>query len=1085
MTTSQRQFPPETYTVGWICALPIELAAAKAMLDHVHESLAISADDSNAYIMGDMAGHNVVMACLPASQYGTSNAATVANNMHRSFPSIQFRLMVGIGGGVPGKVDIRLGDVVVSYQVLQYDLGKTVQDGKFQRTGTSVKSPQPLLTVVSKLQANHALKSSEIPKILSEMIEKHPMMTEYARRDTFQDQLFDSTYDHINSMDTCDPCSASRAIQRPLRLSTEPKIHYGVIASGNQVMKHGRTRDKLAQESGAICFEMEAAGLMDHFQCLVIRGICDYSDSHKNKEWQKYAAATAAAYVKELFSIIPPDITKRTPKDNAGKKCLYPYRYSLLIAIDRRKRLLRSLPFDYIDSRRSTVKTQHSNTCEWLLTHADYLDWSNQAKANEHHGFLWIKGKPGAGKSTIMNFAYGQASEDKSHTVISFFFNARGSDLEQSVIGMHRALLFQLLNAIPNLLKVFDSSKHEKELNILWKDLKQQKTHAPWSVEILRSLLRVAVEKLGERRLTCFIDALDECAEDEVEGMVEYFEGLGVSAVAKGTHFRICFSSRHYPHVDIQHGLKLVLELQQGHGNDIALYIQQKLKMGRNKTSNEIRRKMQTKAGGIFMWVVLVVGILNMEYKSGRIFAVRKRLDTIPTELSDLFKEILSRDQKNLEDLKLCIQWILFARRPLELEEYYFAVVSGLNHEELSEWIKDELSQDDMHRFLLSSSKGLAEVTNGTTQTVQFIHESVREFFLKNGLQELWPDLKGDFECFSHDQLKNCCYTYIQLNAWACIPPTTEGPLAPSNGVTYLHRKSPEKAPFLDYAIQHVLYHANAAASEISQEHFLSLFNLRAWINIDNLLQRSLAHTPDASLIYLLAEKNYERLIASAQRLDPRIMIPGERYGYPLFVALANGHRKAVDALLQETSVDLENRSSTYLPYGQDFASFGYQSPLQWAMKCGHVLFAERLISSTEFRGNLPSYEAIGWLFKASERGSTDIVKSMLAVEGIDVNARNLLGETPLSRAASYGRYTTVGLLLGAEGLQVNLPDYSNRMALIRAAEIGHYEIVELLLSAEGIWVNFQDDFGKTALTYAIEIGREDIADLLSMSRGH
>ncbi|KAF5574278.1 PFS domain-containing protein [Fusarium pseudoanthophilum] len=103
-----------SYTVGWICALPIELAAAQAMLDHIHDSLAISADDSNAYTLGDMVGHNVVMACLPVHHYGTVNAATVANNMHRSFPLINIRLMVGIGGGVPSRGDIRLGDVIVS-----------------------------------------------------------------------------------------------------------------------------------------------------------------------------------------------------------------------------------------------------------------------------------------------------------------------------------------------------------------------------------------------------------------------------------------------------------------------------------------------------------------------------------------------------------------------------------------------------------------------------------------------------------------------------------------------------------------------------------------------------------------------------------------------------------------------------------------------------------------------------------------------------------------------------------------------------------------------------------------------------------
>jgi nucleoside phosphorylase len=118
------------------------------------------------------------------------------------------------------------------------------------------------------------------------------------------DQLYRPTYDH-QSGETCDECDNSQVIERlPARTSSAPKIHYGNIASGNEVMKDGATRDRIAKEEGVICFEMEAAGLMDSFPCLVIRGICDYADSHKNKRWQPYAAATAAAFAKELLEVV-------------------------------------------------------------------------------------------------------------------------------------------------------------------------------------------------------------------------------------------------------------------------------------------------------------------------------------------------------------------------------------------------------------------------------------------------------------------------------------------------------------------------------------------------------------------------------------------------------------------------------------------------------------------------------------------------------------------------------------------------------------------------------------------------------------
>lgn len=302
------------YTVGWVCALPVEMAAAKAMLDEIHPDLPVSPSDRNTYVLGRLSAHNVVIACLASGVYGITSAAVVATQMLSTFKSIQFGLMVGIGGGVPMMPkgsDIRLGDVVVSTPtmdfpgVVQYDSGKAISDGVFQRTGVLNKPPQLLLTAISKLRAEKILEGSRIQGLLSEMAEKYPKMKpEFKYPGQEHDRLFDSAYEHHHSWEHCDACDTSRLKSRPPRAESSPLIHYGLIASGNQVIKHGGTRDRLAQEYGILCFEMEAAGLMDSFPCLVVRGICDYADSHKNKQWQGYAAATAAAYTKELLSMI-------------------------------------------------------------------------------------------------------------------------------------------------------------------------------------------------------------------------------------------------------------------------------------------------------------------------------------------------------------------------------------------------------------------------------------------------------------------------------------------------------------------------------------------------------------------------------------------------------------------------------------------------------------------------------------------------------------------------------------------------------------------------------------------------------------
>jgi nucleoside phosphorylase len=310
---TQRRLRIQDYTVGWVCALPIELAAGTEMLDEEHQDLPHDSSDSNIYTLGRIGEHNVILARPPAGRIGTNSAATVATQMRSKFPSLRFGLMVGIGGGVPSaESDVRLGDVVISQPsmehggVVQHDFGMTGPRG-FTRTGSLNAPPHVLLSALAKLRANHLRRKSNPSKYLS-AISHIPY---FAHSNAGPDILFEPTYNHIEGP-TCDQCSKDRLVERTPRGNQEIVVYYGTIASGNQVMKDGVTRDRLSAELGGIlCFEMEAAGLMNNFPCLVIRGICDYADSHKNKRWQPYAAATAAACAKELLSIVPTaEVTK-------------------------------------------------------------------------------------------------------------------------------------------------------------------------------------------------------------------------------------------------------------------------------------------------------------------------------------------------------------------------------------------------------------------------------------------------------------------------------------------------------------------------------------------------------------------------------------------------------------------------------------------------------------------------------------------------------------------------------------------------------------------------------------------------------
>jgi nucleoside phosphorylase len=153
----------EDYTIGWICALQEEYEAAGRMLDDEFDSPdTAEANDNNTYVFGRVDRHNVVVGCLPHGRYGTSSAASVANHMIRSFPNLRFALMVGIGGGAPTRErDIRLGDVVVSVPqgklggIVQYDFGKRLSDGRFERTDQLNAPPEVLLGALPDMQRRH------------------------------------------------------------------------------------------------------------------------------------------------------------------------------------------------------------------------------------------------------------------------------------------------------------------------------------------------------------------------------------------------------------------------------------------------------------------------------------------------------------------------------------------------------------------------------------------------------------------------------------------------------------------------------------------------------------------------------------------------------------------------------------------------------------------------------------------------------------------------------------------------------------------------------------------------------------------
>ncbi|KAF2809070.1 uncharacterized protein BDZ99DRAFT_445047 [Mytilinidion resinicola] len=761
------------------------------------------------------------------------------------------------------------------------------------------------------------------------------------------------------------------------------------------------------------------------------------------------AVATAAARTNKILSVNPVKRDTASSRPRGGEK--------LSLNQEQKRMLLDSLRFDQIDARQMTIKNAHAKTCKWLVKSPEYVNWLDAAKLDKHHGFLWIKGKPGTGKSTLIKFALANTRKMmKDRIMISFFFNALGEGLEKSTVGTYQSLLLQLLERIPALQCVFDLL-----------DLSKSSTSEhQWSVESLKTLFEQAIQSLGESSVVCFIDALDECEERQIRDMLSFLEHVSELAISAGIEFRVCFSSRHYPHITIRKSLDLVLEGQEGHSQDIINYLDSELKIGHSKAAEQVRTELQEKASGIFMWVILVVGILNKEYDIGRIHALRRRLDEIPSDLHELFHDILTRDSNNRDELVLCVQWVLFSTQPLSPEQLYFAILSGVEPETLSRWDHEEITRDVIERFILNSSKGLAEITKSKSQKVRFIHESIKDFLLKeNGLGNIWPALGINFQGQSHEQLKKCCLNYMDIDAFTLLKLPESLPKASSREAVDYRQSAASEFPFLDYAVRNVLYHADVAAgSGIAQKGFIQTFRLADWIKLDNLFKKNEVrrHTQEVSLLYVLAEGNMSNLIKVHPSILSWLEVGNERYGPPLFAALATGSEEAVITFLQAHILNQPPGTRLHNLYGQYLQDEGRQGKFKRDFKFSN-------------RRTVPSYLA--------EHGDKVLLAFLFETGEVDVNFKDQDGRTPLSRAAGKGHDVVVKLLLEIGKFDVDFKDNTGRTPLLWAKRARHRQaVVKLLLETGKVDVDSKDKDGGTPLSWAVRNGHETVVKLLQLA---
>ncbi|KAL8284824.1 hypothetical protein RB597_002074 [Gaeumannomyces tritici] len=475
--------PNTEYTIGWIAALPIELLAASQFLDKRHNKpTSRHPSDTNKYTLGSIGPHNVVMACLPVGNVGTASAAIVATNLTYSFPNVRLGLMVGIGEGAPRlpKRDIRLGDIVVSSPrnnnggVIQYDFGKTIQEKGFRISRSLNQPPLTLLAALSGLQVQHEENGHQFQEKLDQILKDNPRLRrKYSRPPRESDRLYRSNYVHTDPGESAPglpeqpscgesekPCGEicgddpSHLVARVERGDDEddPAIHYGLIASANQVMNDALFRDHLAKQ-GVICFETEAAGLMNAFPCLVIRGICAYADSHKNYEWQGYAAMMAAAYAKDLLQhVIPIHVST----ENSIKEAMLSLEqkadslhhatlsvHTKLEDADLKARIKQMQdwlsPADASTNANCVDKFHYPGTCTWLLEDLAFREFCSGSRRQ-----LWLHALAGCGKTVLCAAVLKHLTDTAvdGRLILKFFFDFRDAK-KQTLDAMLRSLVFQ------------------------------------------------------------------------------------------------------------------------------------------------------------------------------------------------------------------------------------------------------------------------------------------------------------------------------------------------------------------------------------------------------------------------------------------------------------------------------------------------------------------------------------------------------------------------------------------------------------------------------------------------------------------
>lgn len=459
---------------------------------------------------------------------------------------------------------------------------------------------------------------------------------------------------------------------------------------------------------------------------------------------------------------------------------------------EREQSCLQSLAFPNMNQRTQNLETPAEGTCSWLFKHETFVDWFDHKNQDRSCGLLWLRGKPGSGKSTLIKEASFRAREksDSECHIASFFFNAKGDGLEHSLTGMLRSVLHQICCQNTNLLKALVDSVQRKR-TMSGGDI------TLWEKAELKSFFKTAI--VGhDKRVIIFIDAIDECDSDSIRDVVDFWRDVTKTAHSARVQLSVCLSSRHYPAVYVNDCPEIVME-DHNH-SDIIKFVRRRLELGmaaRRADQQAIQKKILDKSGGVFLWVSLVVKDILQKNDEGKgLRFLLKHLDSVPQELGDLYYQMLTTGPFSTMVVRM-FQWALLPTKQLRLHEWHhiLAFLGDESPSSLHQWRQSDSyteTDEQLEKRIAHLSRGLLgfnirsssdnghepadesmsdqagagslDLNAGETRVVQVIHESVRQYFMDGpGFAVLNPASAGKPLAHAHLSIMNSCLDYIQV----------------------------------------------------------------------------------------------------------------------------------------------------------------------------------------------------------------------------------------------------------------------------------------------------------------------------------